>query len=296
MKTLISLIKSLVVNTFNDNVPAYAAQVSFFMVISALPLFTMLIPLLRYIIPISEASVINAVLSFMPNSPELHNFITSITQDVYTNSTGTIISISVLSTLWAASKGIYSLQVGLNSVAEVKETRLYIVRRVFAIGYTIGFVFVLLFSISIMLFGNKIQLLFEYFFPILAHFDTLIRAFRNGLSFTLFMLFFVIIYTMLPNQRFRFWRQIPGAACAAIGWMIFSQFYSIYIEQIGRFSYLYGSLAALILLMLWLYACMYIVLIGAEINKMIDQHLTMLHEKKRIKKAGFDTGLEDDPE
>lgn len=271
MKAIYHFVRRLLEHISADHISAYAAQVSFFMVISAIPLFTMMIPLIRFLVPMSESSITNVVLSLMPNSPELQSFISSILGDVFTNATGTIISISVLSTLWAASKGIYSMQMGLNSVAEVRETRNYFVRRFFAIGYTIGFVFILFFTIGILLFGNKIQLVFEYWFPLLVHFTSLIVLFRNGLSFVLFTSFFVIIFTLLPNQRFRFWRQIPGAAFAAIGWMIFSKIYSVYVDQLARFSYLYGSLAAIILLMLWLYICMYIVLVGAELNKMLTR-------------------------
>lgn len=271
MKAIYHFVRRLLEHISADHISAYAAQVSFFMVISAIPLFTMMIPLIRFLVPMSESSITNVVLSLMPNSPELQSFISSILSDVFTNATGTIISISVLSTLWAASKGIYSMQMGLNSVAEVRETRNYFVRRFFAIGYTIGFVFILFFTIGILLFGNKIQLVFEYWFPLLVHFTSLIVLFRNGLSFVLFTSFFVIIFTLLPNQRFRFWRQIPGAAFAAIGWMIFSKIYSVYVDQLARFSYLYGSLAAIILLMLWLYICMYIVLVGAELNKMLTR-------------------------
>ena len=103
------------------------------------------------------------------------------------------------------------------------------------------------------------------------------------------MLFFVFIYTILPNTRLSFWRQIPGAAFTTFGWMIFSYVYSLYIDHVANFSYIYGSLTALILLMLWLYICMNIVLLGAVLNKLLTDSAD---EKKRLRKTNQTTPKE----
>ena len=145
------------------------------------------------------------------------------------------------------------------------------VQRLLSIVYTLGFIFVLIFTLGVLLFGNRLQLLLESHFPDLAYFSEIIILFRTGLSIALFMLFFVLIYTILPNQKLSFWKQIPGAAFTTAGWMIFSYVYSLYIDYIANFSYIYGSLTAIILLMLWLYICMNIVFIGAELNKMLAE-------------------------
>ena len=87
----------------------------------------------------------------------------------------------------------------------------------------------------------------------------------------LFMLFFVLIYSILPNRRQLIWQQLPGAAFTTAGWLIFSYVYSLYIDHVADFSYVYGSLTAIILLMLWLYICMNIVLLGAELNRILSE-------------------------
>ena len=151
------------------------------------------------------------------------------------------------------------------------------IQRLLSIVYTIGFVFILIFTIGVLLFGNRIQMLLESWFPHLAYFSGIIILFRTGLSIALFLLFFVLIYTILPNKKLSFLKQIPGAAFTALGWLIFSYVYSLYVDHIANFSYIYGSLTALILLMLWLYICMNIVLLGAELNKMLDDHWKNRH-------------------
>ncbi len=280
MKRIKDFLFKIIGYILDDRVSVYAAQVSFFVIISAIPIIMLLIPLLQFLIPVSRETVTSTILAVLPNTAEVQDFVVSLLNDVYTNSAGTIISVSVITTLWAASKGIYSLQQGLNSIACIKETRNIVVQRLLSIVYTLGFIFVLIFTFGVLLFGNRIQLILETWLPHLAQFSGLIIVFRTGLSIGLFMLFFVLIYTILPNKRLPFWQQIPGAAFTTVGWLIFSYVYSLYIDHVANFSYVYGSLTAIILLMLWLYICMNIVLLGAELNKMISQWRAGRKEKQ----------------
>ena len=80
--------------------------------------------------------------------------------------------------------------------------------------------------------------------------------------------FFWGIYTFVPEKRLKAAKQIPGALFSALGWMIFSLGFSIYFNRIGGrgYSYMYGSLAAIVILLLWLYFCMCILFMGAELN------------------------------
>lgn len=289
MKRFRIFLGKIINNIFEDKLTVYAAQVSFFIVISALPIIMLVIPLIQFLIPFSRETMTSTILAVLPNSSELQNLVLSLINDVYTNSAGTIVSISTVTVLWSASKAIYSLQQGLNNIAHIKETRNVVVQRLLSIVYTVGFVFVLIFAIGVLLFGNRLQLLLESWFPHLAQFSAVIIFFRAGFSVALFMLFFVFIYTILPNTRLSFWRQIPGAAFTTFGWMIFSYVYSLYIDHVANFSYIYGSLTALILLMLWLYICMNIVLLGAVLNKLLTDSAD---EKKRLRKTNQTTPTE----
>ena len=75
---------------------------------------------------------------------------------------------------------------------------------------------------------------------------------------------------MYKRQR----EQLPGAVCATAGWMGFSLAFSLYFSRIvgKNYSYMYGSLAAIVLLLLWLYACMCILFFGAEINYIWNEY------------------------
>ena len=75
---------------------------------------------------------------------------------------------------------------------------------------------------------------------------------------------------VLPNRKSHIFRELPGAIITAGGWLLFSYLFSYYIDNMGNYSYTYGSLAALAICMLWLYFCMYILFIGAEINMILS--------------------------
>ena len=87
------------------------------------------------------------------------------------------------------------------------------------------------------------------------------------------MIFFLLIYKFLPNRRTNLKRQIPGAVFAAIGWMIISWIFSVYVDVFQGFSDMYGSLTTIVLIMLWMYFCMYTILLGGVVNVMVSDEI-----------------------
>ena len=97
-------------------------------------------------------------------------------------------------------------------------------------------------------------------------------SFRGLLAITLFLFAFVLLYTIVPSSKQNPWQQLPGALFAAICWLLFSFGFSLYFSNFSNYSYMYGSLAAVVLLMLWLYFCICILFIGAEINTLLSKN------------------------
>lgn len=105
-------------------------------------------------------------------------------------------------------------------------------------------------------------------FPIVADVVTHIINFRALWALMILIMFFLGIYTFVPDKKLKLREQIPGAVFSTVGWMAFSFAFSLYFNHIGgkNYSYMYGSLTAIVLLLLWLYMCMCILFFGAEIN------------------------------
>ncbi len=266
LKRLAEFIK----NCNEDQLTLYAAQSSFFMMFSLFPIIMIIISIIQLVLPFSESEFINTIESYIPLRFDFD--ISFLLQNLFSNSAGTIISVSAITVLWSASKVVYSLVLGLNSIHHTTETRSNIIRRLLSILYTLIFIVIIIFYFIVLVFGNYIQLYLEKLIPALTDASVLIVCLRTALSITVLVLFFALIYKALPDKRLKFRAQLPGAIFATAGWLIFSYIFNIYINNFSNYSYIYGSLTAIILFMLWMYFCMIILLAGAELNLMLEQH------------------------
>ena len=111
-----------------DELPIYAAQASFFILISALPLIMLIVSLLQFISPITEEDLLSVLIGITPDP--LHAFVNSICQELFHKSAGTIISITAIFTLWTASKGILGVEQGLSRINDAMENRDFLKRRI----------------------------------------------------------------------------------------------------------------------------------------------------------------------
>ena len=94
---------------------------------------------------------------------------------------------------------------------------------------------------------------------------------KTFLVFVVLFLVFLVLYRYLPNRKASLKSQVPGAFIIAVAWSLFSYFFSLYFTFFPNFSNMYGSLSALIMVMLWLYVCMNLLLYGAEINAYFEK-------------------------
>lgn len=201
----------------------------------------------------------------------INPYIVLIVSEVYDHATTTITSITALTALWSASKGYLGLVRGLNSVYGISETRNYFKLRLISSLYTLAFTILLIITLLILVFGNQIYVWFENWYPELANIALVIISVRATLALTILTAFFLLMFVVIPDRKTKVFAELPGALIAAAGWLIFSFGFSYYIDNMGGFSSTYGSLTAIILLMLWVYFCMYILFIGAEFNVYLQE-------------------------
>ena len=129
------------------------------------------------------------------------------------------------------------------------------------------FAVVFLLTLVLLVFGNQIYMKIQSVFPLFEHVALFVISLRTIVSFLFLVGFFFALYLFVPNRKcISFAPELPGALLTAVGWMGFSYLYSFYIDHMASVSAMYGSLTAVVLCMIWVYACMYIMFIGAEIN------------------------------
>ena len=205
----------------------------------------------------------------------------SIVDDLYINSPGTILSATALTALWSAAKGMLGIERGLNRIYGDFKHRNYILQRLLCSFYTLIFMLVCAMSLVLLIFGKNIEHLLFRFLPILAPAARFVISLRFLFALTVFLLTFIGLYAIVPSRKQKPRQQLPGAAFTAVGWLVFSYAFSIYFTHFSNFSYMYGSLTAIVLLMLWLYICICILFIGAELNSFLNREhvlsLSLIH-------------------
>lgn len=250
-----------------DNISAFAAQSAFFIVMSLIPFLLLFISLVQYT-PVTESMILDAVNRVMPEY--ISPFLIGIIHEMYNKSVG-IVSVAAVAAVWSAAKGIQYLTNGLNTVYDIEETRNWLLLRFRAILYTLMLLIAIVVSLTLMVFGNSLQDLILRYLPIVAHVTQGILKLRSLILLAVLMLFFAMLYKMLPNRKAAVRSQLPGSLLSAVGWSLLSFGISVYVDYFNGFS-MYGSLTTMILVMLWLYFGMYILLVCAEINNIYEEY------------------------
>lgn len=259
-----------------DHTGAYAAQSAFFIVLSLVPIILLLITLVQFT-PVTKSDVILAVREVFPKS--FNTMIIDVVQQVYNQSTA-VIPITIIVAMWSAGRGVLSMSNGLNCVYGISETRNYIFIRIRATIYTLLFIISIVLSLVLLVFGNSLSVFVDQHISSFSEVMNFIIQIRTVLAFCVLTMFSSAIYRFLPNRKAKFRHQIPGGIFTAVGWMFMSYIFSIYLKIFKGFSSMYGSLTTIMLVMLWLYFCMYIMLLGGELNVyLIESMREEFHER-----------------
>lgn len=244
-----------------QNISAHAASIAFFFFLSIVPMLIMICAILPYT-PLTEENLVKAVTDVVPDMAI--PLTESLISDVYDRSAG-VMSVAIIATIWSAARGVLALMRGLNAVNGVEEKRNYFVVRAIASLYTVVMLIVVILSLFINVFGNQLVNLALHRFPLLQDIVTFAMNFRFMVVWVVLTVLFAAIYAYVPDERLKFKEQIPGAAFAAVVWSVFSWVFSIYINYSNSYG-IYGSLSIIIIILLWMYFCMYIIMVGAYLN------------------------------
>lgn len=244
-------------------VPIYAANASYFIVMAVFPALLLLLGLLQHT-PLEVERLGEMLSGILPEA--LLEGAEELILTTYDRTSGTVLGLTVATALWSAGRGIYGVLTGLNAIYGVEEDRGYLRTRLICMAYTLAFLVVLVLTLALHVFGTGlIGLLQKASHPFL-------RFLMAYIDFRFFLLLFLqtgiftLMFMALPNGRYRVRESLPGALLASLGWLIFSNLFSLYVERFGHMSNIFGSVYAVSLGMLWLYCCMSIVFYGGVMN------------------------------
>lgn len=283
----LSILYNEFLNRMNDNhISAYASSCAFFIFMSLIPVLMLVCAIIPYT-SLTEDMLVFYLAELIPDM--VMQVVKSIIYEVYEKSVA-LISVSAVGALWSAGKGILALYRGLNTIHNVKPDS-YIVSRLKASLYTVIMLVAVVVSLMIIGFGQTVAKLIVSYIPQLNLLMDFLLEIRHVFSIVFLEIIFVIIFTWLPNKKVNWRYQIPGALVVGLGWIGFSSILSVYINQFAGFS-MYGSVATIIVILLWLYTCMYMVLLGAMINEFLKPASKFLIRKISMRREEEDLDKE----
>lgn len=274
MRGVYGIVRDFARQLAKDNISVYASGTAFFFFLSLMPTLIIVCSLLP-LTSLTEKNLLIAAVKVMPD------FLDSLTvlmiKQMYEQSVR-ILPFAIIIMLWSSSKGMLGLMYGLNVVNEVTETRNYILLRLEAMFYMVITVTALLVSLTLSVFGKAIVNGIYAHFPDIGILVYLLMRFRFLFVWFLLTVVFAVTYTFVPNRKLKMRFQIPGAVFTAVGWSLFSFVFSVYVDKFRGMS-TYGSLSTVIIMMFWLYCCLYILLIGANLNRYFGPLIQLVMKK-----------------
>lgn len=264
MKKVFKTLNTFLTEISENNINAHAAASAFYMFLSLVPF----VALLSSIIPftgLSQDTLFNAVERYIPTA--LQSIIESVVDDIYF-APGAVLPLSILLTIWMSSRAFSALIRGIEVIFRSPKYSSFLRRSLIACVYTLGMIVVAIVTLALMVFGKEIYELVSEHFPSVSSTLGLLLRLRFVLTFVILTIVFLAIYKGVPGVKIKLLTLMPGAAGAAAAWLLFTWLFSLFIRYGGGFS-TYGSLAAIIISLLWMYWCMYIILLGASVNEFI---------------------------
>ncbi|MGN0436578.1 MAG: YihY/virulence factor BrkB family protein, partial [Wujia sp.] len=254
-------------------------QTAFFVLLSFFP-FIMLMLMLVYKNDFIRNNLISYILNAVPG--QLREYVLYLADDILYSNTNPFTIVTVVVSLWSAAKSFQALSYGLDRIYGVERAKNYILTRIFSAMYTLVFMILCLVFMLIHIFGSHVAKKIIVANPKLANATLLILSFKGLFTFVILFILLILIYYQLPERKGKFREEITGAGAASAGILLMTELFSFYIRYIYRSSYMYGSLASIVLLAIWVYIVFLIILYGAQFN-------VFLKMKKRIISVNVDT-------
>ena len=264
--------KELLIRIKKVDVTGLASQMAFFFLLSLFPLLIFLMTLLPFL-NIDDAQIFLYIRGYAPSSVAM--LIEDTLTEVLANRNGGLLSAGALATVWSASKGMNALTKALNRSYYTAETRSFIVTRMMSLVFTVLLIVAALIALILPAFGRQIGILAFSVLGLEEGFLAIWKSLRWGMPPVLIFVVFITIYWLVPNVKLHWRSVLPGAAFATVGWIFTSLAFSFYVGNFESFSNTYGSIGAIIVLMMWLYFSGIILMLGGQLNAVMSEREMM---------------------
>lgn len=264
-RNILWVLRHLAVLYFTENIPQAAAELSYFLLFSFCPIlmfitagFSLLnvskdeIEMFTRFLPVSVQSIIRSYMTYLAWQPRISPMLI-----------GTVL------TLYFLSRAVRSLMYTVNEIYHVRKRKGMVYQVVMSLVFTCGFLLSIIGTLALVVFGRTAFRMVRRWLPVPDVVTNAVESAAMPVAMCIIFLFVLLVNKLLPNIRLT-WRQVlPGAALSFCSWILISVCFSFYVDNIAGYSLLYGSLGAIIVLMLWLYMTCITLLMGPVLNRIL---------------------------
>jgi len=266
------LLRELYAKISQDNVFSGAAALGFYLTLAIFPAMILTMGLVPFLpVPRVDMAITDMLHQALPG--DAASMFTNVVQEVMSKEGAGIVSVGALGTLWAASTGMYAIMQQLNITYGVKEARSFIRARLVAIALSLLFGCMMLLTFSLVVLGGIIQ---DWVGERFGFSDALLMFFavlRWVIIVVSVLLAFSLIYYLAPNVRQQKFKFVSiGGITATVLLLVASGGFAFYVQKFAAYSALYGGIGAVVALMMWLYIAGLVMLIGSEVNVLMEHH------------------------
>lgn len=247
----------------------YAAQATYYVIFSMVPFLMLIVMAAKGLFPQQIDFLLDEAKNLLP---ELTDRIPDAFWDTVLSVGAPALSIAIVTLLWSASKGMKAISMGLCSVFGTKNSKYLWMRYALSVLYTLVLILLLIFALTLLVFGQTLSALLVDKFPHLAPVLDLLMQLRAIIAMVAFSGVILLLYKYTAARKWRFRDLLPGAIFAGAGWVLFSHAFSLYIKYFSSYTTLYGAIGILMILMVWIHACVTILLYGAELDVFLSKN------------------------
>jgi membrane protein len=263
--------KELLHEIKEDDIFMGAAALGYYLTLAIFPAAIFTMALLPYLpIPHVDEAIMGLLREGMP--PGASDMFLSVVHQVTDHPRGGLLSFGFLATLWATSTGMNAVIQELNVTYDVDEARGFVRSRLMAIGLSLLFVALVIGGFSLIVLGGLMHDWLAHYVghgsPVLVVF----AIFRWLVIVAVMLLAFALVYYLGPSVKQEFAFITPGSVVGVTLLILASLGFAWYVQHFGNYDATYGSIGAVIVLMLWLYLTGLAILFGSEINALIEHH------------------------
>jgi len=239
------------------------AQMAYFFILSIFPFVIFLFGILSNL-SMSYSGFFDGIAKIVPK--EVVSVMGDYVSDLVPQANINYLSISALITIWSASRGIHALRQAMDRAYGVVSVKKFWRKRVLSIIYTMALMVAIVFALTLPSMGKDFVYFIEYTFKLDLGLVKILLAYRWPLIIAFFFMVISFFYYVSFDRHDKWREVIPGTLFAMVGWVALSALFSEFVNNFGRYTLIYGSLGAIVVLMVWFYMSSIVLMLGGEIN------------------------------